>query len=120
LSSLPQERLAPEWLIELPVRRADETDVWGLRIARDGRNDGQQDDPAAEEGDAWTVMLAFDLPGLGPMQSRISLRGDRVSAQFFSPMQGVLPRINERLSGLQARLQQAGLRVAELTCHQGR
>ena len=120
LSSLPQERLAPEWLIELPVRRGEETDVWGLRIARDGRDGGQREGPTSEEGDAWTVMLAFDLPGLGPMQSRISLRGDRVSAQFFSPIQGVLPRINEQLPRLQARLQQAGLRVAELTCHRGR
>ena len=119
LSSLPQERLAPEWLIELPVRRGDATDVWGLRIARDER-DGGQEDAAAKDAGAWTVMLAFDLPGLGPMQSRISLRGDRVSAQFFSPIQDVLPRINEQLPRLQARLQQAGLQVAELTCHQGR
>ena len=119
LSSLPQERPAPEWLIELPVRRGDEADVWGLRIARDER-DGGQENAAAEDAGAWTVMLAFDLPGLGPMQSRINLRGDRVSAQFFSPIQGVLPRINEQLPQLQARLQQAGLRVAELTCHQGR
>ena len=119
LSSLPQERLAPEWLIELPVRRDEQTDVWGLRIAREGR-DGGQEDAAIEDAGAWTVMLAFDLPGLGPMQSRISLRGDRVSAQFFSAIQGVLPRVNEQLPQLQARLQQAGLRVAELTCHQGR
>jgi hypothetical protein len=36
LSSLPQERAqAAEWLIEMPVRRDGETDVWGLRISRD-------------------------------------------------------------------------------------
>ncbi|MFP5506941.1 MAG: flagellar hook-length control protein FliK [Gammaproteobacteria bacterium] len=121
LSSLPQDRTQPpEWLIELPVRREGETDVWALRIGReperDGGRDGGRDD---EDGPAWTVMLAFDLPGLGPMQTRISLRGDSVDAQFFSREQGILPVVAEHLPVLQARLQQAGLRVNELSCRHG-
>lgn len=121
LSSLPQDRTQPpEWLIELPVRREGETDVWALRIGREperggGRDDGRDD----EDGPAWTVMLAFDLPGLGPMQTRLSLRGDSVDAQFFSREQGILPVVAEHLPVLQARLQQAGLRVNELSCRHG-
>jgi hypothetical protein len=121
LSSLPQERAQPpEWLIELPVRREGETDVWGLRISRDPERDGGRD--AGRDGDGgpgWTVMLAFDLPGIGPMQSRINLRGEQVGAQFFSREPGILPLVAEHLPLLQARLQQAGLRVADLTCHHG-
>ena len=118
LSSLPQERLAPEWLIELPVRRDDNTDVWSLRISRDDRQ-APGPGPEIENGGAWSLMLAFDLPGIGPMQSRVTLRGDQVSAQFFSSRQGMLPLVSEHLPILQARLQQAGLRVTELTCHHG-
>lgn len=117
LSSLPQERqLPPEWLIELPVRRDNETDIWGLRISRDAE---RNKDSSQATAPGWTVMLAFDLPGLGPLQSRVNLRGDRVSAQFFSQTQGILPVISEHLPVLQARLQQAGLRVEELSCLHG-
>lgn len=117
LSSLPVERqLAPEWLIELPVRRDAEMDIWSLRISRDPAADK---DSAVGAAPDWTVMLAFDLPGLGPMQTRVSLRGDRVTAQFFSQTQGILPVISEHLPLLQSRLQQAGLQVDDLSCHHG-
>ncbi len=117
LSSLPQERMPlPEWLIELPLRRDGETDVWNLRIGRDAERERDNPDDATP---AWSVMLAFDLPGIGPMQSRVTLRGDRVTAQFFSRIQGVLPLVVEHLPLLQARLQHVGLSVEELTCHHG-
>ncbi len=117
LSSLPQERMPlPEWLIELPLRRDGETDVWNFRIGRDAERERKTPDDATP---AWSVMLAFDLPGVGPMQSRVTLRGDRVTAQFFSRIQGVLPLVMEHLPMLQARLRQVGLSVDELTCHHG-
>jgi flagellar hook-length control protein FliK len=118
LSSLPVDRqLAPEWLIELPVRRDNETDIWSLRISRDQARDKNEAERSAPD---WTVMLAFDLPGLGPMQTRVNLRGDQVTAQFFSQTQGILPIISEYLPLLKARLQQAGLQVNDLSCHHGR
>jgi hypothetical protein len=117
LSSLPQERMPmPEWLIELPLRRDGETDVWNFRIGRDAERERDNPDDVTP---AWSVMLAFDLPGIGPMQSRVTLRGDRVTAQFFSQIQGVLPLVMEHLPLLQARLQHVGLSVEELTCHHG-
>lgn len=118
LSSLPQERQAGmEWLIELPVRREQETDIWNLRISRDP--DRAQGRDAAEQAPGWSVMLAFDLPGIGAMQTRVNLRGEQISAQFFSQTAGVLPLVMEHLPVLQARLRQAGLQVDELSCHHG-
>ena len=118
LSSLPQERQAGmEWLIELPVRREQETDIWNLRVSRDPeRAPGQEPD---ETSAAWSVMLAFDLPGIGPMQTRVNLRGEQISAQFYSQTTGVLPLVMEHLPVLQARLRQAGLQVDDLSCHHG-
>lgn len=117
LSSLPQERaLLPEWLFELPLRRDNETDVWGLRLSQDPE---QRRDNQPDSAPSWSMMLAFNLPGLGPLQTRVSLRGDRVTAQFYSQTQGILPLLAEHLPRLQARLQQAGLNVEELTCHHG-
>ena len=118
LSSLPQERQAGmEWLIELPVRREHETDVWNLRVSRDAERDG--DRGQADAGGGWSVMLAFDLPGIGPLQTRVNLRADQISAQFFSRTPGTLALVQEHLPLLQARLRQAGLGVDELTCHHG-
>lgn len=117
LSSLPVDRqLAPEWLFELPVRRDNETDIWSLRISRDQARDKNAAENSAPD---WTVMLAFDLPGLGPMQTRVDLRGDQITAQFFSQTQGILPVISEHLPLLKARLQQVGLQVNDLSCHHG-
>lgn len=118
LSSLPQDRHpGMEWLIELPVRRDQEVDVWNLRISRDPeRGPGRE---TGESTGGWSVMLAFDLPGIGPMQTRVNLRGERISAQFFSQTAGVLPLVHEHLPLLEARLRQAGLQIEELSCHHG-
>lgn len=118
LTSLPQERHSGlEWLIELPVRRDQDVDLWNLRISRDPERKQGRDTGEAAGG--WSVMLAFDLPGIGPMQARVNLRGERISAQFFSQMAGVLPLVHEHLPWLTARLRQAGLQIEDLSCHHG-
>lgn len=118
LSSLNSEpkALTQEWLIELPVRRDTEIDLWALRIQRDQQHESARQSP---QGGAWSVMLAFDLPGLGPLQARVSLRGEQVSAQFFSQSANRLPVLGEYLPVLHARLQAVGLVVADITLHHG-
>lgn len=121
LSSLPQERQpGMEWLIELPVRREQDADVWNLRILHHvGHDGGRNGEPAQGEDGSWSVMLAFDLPGIGPMQTRVNLRSDTITAQFFSRTTGTLALVQEHLPLLEARLRQAGLRIDELSCHHG-
>jgi hypothetical protein len=120
LASLPQERQQlPEWLVELPVRRGEDAiDVWSLRIRREG---GQGDEDADGNRPGWTVMLAFDLPGLGPVQARVSLNGERdISTRFLSEQGEPLRRLTEHLPQLRARLEQSGLVVNELDVKRGR
>lgn len=121
LSSLPHDRQQqPEWLVELPVRRNDEAiDVWSLRIRRDAEQKRRKEEAAAQPN--WTVMLAFDLPGLGPMQARVNLSGDnRLSTQFLSEQGDPLRKVTENLPRLRARLEQSGLQVEELNVKRGR
>lgn len=120
LASLPQERQQPpEWLVELPVRRGEDAiDVWGLRLRREG---GRSDSETARNGAGWTVMLAFDLPGLGPVQARVSLSGERqISTRFLSEQGEPLRRLSEHLPRLRARLEQSGLVVQDLDVKRGR
>lgn len=120
LASLPQERQQlPEWLVELPVRRGEDAiDVWSLRIRREG---GRGDGDASGNRPGWTVLLAFDLPGLGPVQTRVSLNGERdISTRFLSEQGEPLRRLTEHLPRLRARLEQSGLVVNELDVKRGR
>jgi hypothetical protein len=117
LASLPQGREAGmEWLLDLPVRRGEDTDVWTLGIRRDHEQGGRD-----QEGQEplWTVQLAFDLPGLGPMQARVSLRGEQVSTWFWTTQEAALPLLQAHLQELRRELEASGLRVAELHCLRG-
>ena len=118
LASLPQpgRDTGMEWLLDLPVRRGEETDVWSLGIRRDEDRGGRE---AERQGPLWTVQLAFDLPGLGPMQARVSLRGEQVSTWFWATREETLPLLRAHLQDLRRELETNGLRVAELHCLRG-
>ncbi len=117
LASLPQDRASGlEWLLDLPIRRGTETDLWSLQI-RYGQDENTRN--AREQTAGWTVYLAFDLPGLGPMQARVSLRGEEISTAFWATEAGTVPYLQEHLRELREHLEEAGLTVAELQCHRG-
>ncbi len=118
LASLPREgdhRLM-EWLFDLPVRRAEEIDLWSVRLRRE--NEPQQHSEAPASG--WSLQLAFDLPGLGPMQAQINLRGERVSTHFRTTRPETLPLVREHLHELRSSLLAAGLQIGEIDCRPGR
>lgn len=105
-----------EWLLELPVRRGDEIDLWSMRIAR------EEHEQAARKAGArhrWSVQLAFDLPGLGPVQAQVTLVGEQVSTRFWTGREDTLPLFREHLQKLQEMLDQAGLEVGSLDCVPG-
>ncbi|WJW74548.1 flagellar hook-length control protein FliK [Thiohalobacter sp. IOR34] len=107
-----------EWLFELPVRRDSEhIDLWQLYFRREDRPGGQEKEQTAR----WTVLLSFDLPGLGPLQARITLQGEsRLSTLFLGSEEAALPLVERHLPRLRARLEQAGLEVETLGCRRGR
>ncbi|TCK18814.1 flagellar hook-length control protein FliK [Thiogranum longum] len=118
LASQPREveRGLLEWLFELPVRRGDDIDLWSMRFAR------EQADPRTKKRQAqhrWSVQLAFDLPGLGPVQAQITLRGERVSTRFWTGNEEALPLFRDNLQALQKMFGKAGLETGELDCVPG-
>lgn len=116
LASLPQDKDSGlEWLFDLPIRRGENTDAWSLQVRRDG---GQGKDEA-NRAPSWTVQLAFDLPGLGPMQARVMLRGEQISTWFWATQAQTVPFLDQHLHELRKELESAGLEVAELSCQQG-
>jgi len=116
LAALPREgeRGLLEWLFELPIRRGDELDVWSVRLFAEHRQQGGR-----QQGRNWSVQLAFNLPGLGPMQAQVQLTGERVSTRFWAEHQETLPLLREHMHELRQALGEAGLDVGELECQAG-
>jgi hypothetical protein len=118
LASLPREadhRLV-EWLFDIPVRRGDTIDLWSARIYRDADEQSQtREQPAAQ----WRVQLAFDLPGLGPIQAQINLQGERISTHFWTTEAHTLPLLRQHLHELRRGMLAAGLEVGDIDCQQG-
>jgi hypothetical protein len=118
LAALPRdgERGLLEWLFELPVRRGDDIDLWSLRVYREPDSQPRDRRPRPP---CWSVLLAFDLPGLGPVQARVRLVGERVSTDFWAAHQHTVPLLNGHLHELRRSLSAVGLEVAELKCRAG-
>ncbi len=117
LAALPREgeRGLLEWLFELPVRRGEDIDLWPLRVVAEQREKQQ----ARHQARRWSVQLAFDLPGLGPMQAQVQLEGEQVSAHFWAEDQATLPLLRDNMHKLRAALGEVGLDVRELECQAG-
>ena len=102
------------WLLELPVRRDQAVDVLHLRIERETENDG-----ANRTGTGWTVRLAFDLDGLGPVQARVGLHSGLVSTAFWSERAATNDLLQRHLNELRQQLLAAGLDVGSMSCQVG-
>lgn len=116
LASLPDSaEPQPSWLLELPLRHQAQVDLFHLRIGREGA--GQADN--AESGRPWVVSLAFDLPGLGPVQARVAVLGEQVSTTFWAEQASTTQAFHSHLETLRQNLQQAGLGIGDLVCRTG-
>lgn len=102
------------WALELPLRNGQEQDLFGLHIQRDGGKG-----TAGTHPEVWSVTLAFDLAGLGPVRTQISLYEGQISAQFWAEQAETRARFQTHLDQLQARLSAVGLHVGRLGCQCG-
>lgn len=118
LASLPREaeRGLLEWLFELPVRHREDIDLWSFRIAREAAQN-QRERP--DHQPQWSVQIAIDLPGLGPLQVRVQLHGEQISTRFWAESESTLPLLREHLPELRQTMTDAGLDVADLDCQAG-
>jgi len=117
-ASLPREsehRLV-EWLFDIPVRRGDDIDLWSARLYRDA---GGKTEAPAQPSPLWSVQLAFDLPGLGPVQAQINLQDERVSTYFRAAREETVPLLHAHLHELRRAMADAGLEVGDIDCRHG-
>ncbi len=119
-----EESFRPGWSIELPVRTEQGINLFDLRIQREAPfsppwtdEDGRQHQQTLSP--RWSMRLAFDLEGLGPVQVVIGLQDEQVSVHFHAEDAQTNTLFNEYLATLGSRLRHAGLEVAGIDCRQG-
>ena len=67
----------------------------------------------------WRVELAFDLTPLGPLHVQAQLLRGSLSGQLWAERASTAHLIESQLGDLRQRLNDAGLSVTDLDCHQG-
>ncbi len=102
------------WMMELPVKHENGIDLFDLRLQRDGHN-GQP----REQEQSWSMTLAFDLEGLGPIRVKVSLTGEAITANFWTELPDTRRLFHEHIEHLRHRLNHSGLEVNELSCKCG-
>ena len=104
LDSTPDQ---PRWLLELPFRTPTGIAELEADIRRERRSPDKDDE-------TWHMRLRLDLPRLGPLTIRLSLRADRLSAGLHATSAGTGELLNRNLPLLQERLAAKSIEVASL------
>ncbi len=99
------------WWVELPVKDGKQADVLQVGVNRDADGSGGKE--------AWTVQLAFDFRGWGPVHCTITLQGSRVGTSWWAEQAATARLIDGHLHLLQERLGQLGVTVGGLRCVHG-
>ncbi|WP_300725897.1 flagellar hook-length control protein FliK [Pseudomonas sp.] len=128
LSSLEQSgrtadgNLLTTWQVEIPMRNAHDIVPLQVKFQReDPPAKSPQDTPEAREqaDQLWRVELAFDLTPLGPLHVQAQLLRGTLSGQLWAERAFTAELIASQLGQLRQRLNDAGLSVTDLDCHQG-
>ena len=134
LASLPNsDSSPPAWVLELPVRHAGESHVIQMRIEADAQS--PHPEQAGQERKDWSVTLALDLKGLGPLHIKVSLHvapgilppatlvhpctSEKVSASFWADQEETAELLTRHLDQLRNQMNKAGLDVASISCTAG-
>lgn len=112
-SSDPQR---PNWMMELPVRHENGVDIFDLRIQREPDKEAAAGEQAKHQ---WTVMLAFDLEGMGPVRVQVTLLNEEISTFWWAEDPATVDMFHKHIGILQTRLKTVGLDVNQLDCQCG-
>ncbi len=119
LNSMPasaEPNVINHWVLELPVLHGEQIDSFLLEIEEE---DKEQED-AEHKLRQWTVMLSFDLDGLGPLYVQLIVVNNNVSAKIWAEQTNTLQRVEAEISNLHNSLSKLGVTVKTLDCFKGK
>lgn len=107
LKALDQPQGQLHWALEIPFR----TPSGLVALETDIRRESSSGNP---EEDAWSMRLNLDLPHLGPLTIKLSLRSERLSASLQAERQLGAETLAENLPKLRTQLESRDIAVAAL------
>jgi hypothetical protein len=112
---LSEESNKMVWQLELPIRHADRTDTFDMRI--EGQKRASSGDDVSHD---WRLTIKFDLKPLGPMHANLTLKGgDELSTIFWAKQQKTLSLLNRYLPLLRSNLERTGFKVGRIEAYHG-
>ncbi len=116
LHSLPAEDASLQaWRFELPVQQPGRIDSFLIRLERERKREQRN----GRNGATWRISLHFDFSPLGPVEARLSLQGEEVSAFFLAEQADSATLLERHLPHLNEAFARAGLKVGRLLSQQG-
>ncbi len=103
-----------QWALELPIRNNQQVDIFDILIT-DEENQADED----EEKHRWSVSLAFDLPGLGPVHTKLQLINNKIVTTFWAERIKTRALFSEHQDELLKRYRENGVETAGFHCFQG-
>ncbi len=105
-------------MVDIPVLHEDYIDIFHLRaIEEDEATD--KDEKKRKNRRQWSIELAFDIPPLGPISTKIKLGTQSIDASIWAEQKETVAYITEFLPSLNAKLSALGLVVDNLSCFCG-
>jgi len=114
IASTPTPDNNPQWALELPIRNNNQIDIFDM-VIEDEQSRDEDDQPQHR----WSIMLAFDLPGLGPVHAKLQLIDNKVNTTFWAEHPQTSRLFNEHIEELRRRFRDSGIEAAELRCIEG-
>lgn len=100
------------WLIELPIKREQRTELLRFKFEREPRRN-------TRNAEVWTVEAALDLGPLGGLHAQLRLSGRRLNVQLRSESPALVQALSQQLLNLKTALQGAGLELDGVVCLHG-
>lgn len=100
------------WTLELPFQ----TSAGLLTLDADIQREADQDQ---DDGEHWSMQIRLDLPVLGPLLIRLSLRDSRLHASLVAERGSSAELLREHLPELRAQLESRDLEIASLHAREG-
>ncbi len=114
LNSLPSEESSGQiWQFELPIKQPDRIDSFLIRFEQ------EQQEKKKQTGEAWKITLNFDFSPLGPIEAKLNLKGEEISALFLAEQASSAALLERNLTKLNDAFIRVGLKVGHLHSQQG-
>lgn len=107
------------WSLEIPLRLGQEVQPLFMQIDEQWESSDEEGKKGAGKVRQWQVLLTFELPEAGTFHAQITVRDPQVAARLWAEQPDTADTVRKRLSQLHQRLEEEGLEVTRLECHDG-